>query len=321
MIRLPNWIGDAVMVLPAVRSLPREGQIRIGVAHPRALPVYEASGLFDTLLPARGASAPIALRRALRALRPRRALVFTEALSGAWLARVSGAPERLGWAGPGRAWGASLPPPERDAPLWRSYLRLAAAAGGSPPDRPDFRLEPGNAARERARQWLEPSSPWVALAPGASYGPSKQWPLPHFERLVRVLRERGNRVVTLGSRADREAGAHLATAGALDLTGRTTLLDAVAVLAGCRAAVTNDSGSLHLARAAGTPVVGVFGSSSPRWTGPEPWEGRALWLGLDCSPCFRRTCPLRGADHLRCLRDIDPGSVADAVESAVGELA
>ncbi len=71
-----------------------------------------------------------------------------------------------------------------------------------------------------------------------------------------------------------------------------------------RVLVTNDSGALHLARAAGTPVVGLFGSTSPRWTGPEPEEGTALWLGLECSPCFRRECPLAGDDHLRCLRDL-----------------
>jgi heptosyltransferase-2 len=135
-----------------------------------------------------------------------------------------------------------------------------------------------------------------------------------FLRLARSLVQRGVPVIVVGGAPDRDAGHRLAGAGALDLTGRTSLREAVAVLARARVLVTNDSGALHLGRAAGTRVVGLFGSSSPLWTGPEPGEGEALWLGLPCSPCFRRRCPLHGDAVLRCLRDLPVETVLAATE-------
>ncbi len=313
--RLPNWIGDAVMALPALRSLP-PGE-RIGAAHPRVLPLYAAAGLFTEILPAHGGRAPLELREPLRRFAPDRAVVFTEAISGAALARASGAGLRLG-----RGRGVlgpllthRLPPGRRDRPLWRQYLELVEAVGGSATGEPDFTLPPGDETSARAARLLEPLSgrSAVVLAPGASYGPAKQWPVERFEDLARRLARRGVATVAMGGSAETGAGARLARAGALDLTGRTDLLTAVAVLARAQAAVTNDSGALHLARAAGAPVVAVFGSSSPLWTGPEPEEGEAVWLGLACSPCFRRRCPLAAGDHLRCLLDVPVDRVLEAL--------
>jgi heptosyltransferase-2 len=127
-------------------------------------------------------------------------------------------------------------------------------------------------------------------------------------------------VVALGGGEERAMGEALAGAGAVDLTGETSLLEALAVLERCAALVTNDSGALHLARAAGTPVVAVFGSSSPRWTGPSAREGKIVRQLVACSPCYRRRCPLKGEDHLKCLRRIEVTEVmaalAPALESA-----
>ncbi len=321
LLRLPNWIGDAVMALPALRALPAADQVRWGAAHPRVLPVYAASGLFDRLLPARGARAPLELRPSLRRFAPDRAVVFTAAASGAALARVSGAPLRLGRTGSAAAplYTHRLPPGRRDRRLWRQYLEVAVAAGGSAPERPDFRLDPGPEAAARAGELLAPlegRTP-VALAPGAAYGEAKRWPVDRFRDTARLLAGRGAAVVTVGGPGERAAGRVLAEAGSLDLTGRTGLLEAVAVLARCGAAVTNDSGALHLARAAGTPVAAVFGSSSVEWTGPEPGEGRVVRVELECSPCFRRACPLSGEAHLRCLREVTPERVLAAVDAVM----
>lgn len=324
LLRLPNWIGDAILVLPALRSLPRRDQVRLGVAHPRVIDLYRASGLLDELWPAAGWRAPASLARRLRAWKPERAVVFTEAISGALLARTAGSAQRLG---PGRAvtrpfLTRALEEAGRGRPLWRHYVELAREAGGGPAV-PDFRLDPGPAAAQRAEDLMEgiPEGDAVALAPGAIYGPSKQWPGESFAALARTLADRKIPVVVVGGAAEREAGAALAAAtGARDVTGATGLLEAIAVLARCRALVTNDSGALHLARAAGTPVVALFGSTSPVWTGPEPEEGETLWLGLPCSPCFRRRCPLPAADHLRCLREIEVDTVVAALERVVARV-
>jgi heptosyltransferase-2 len=303
LLRLPNWIGDAVMTLPALRALLRPDDEYRFVAHPRAHPVYRLLVGEDRLLAAGGATAPFRLASTLRAFAPHRAVVFPASFAGGLLARLSGAPRRLGRrAGPRDPFFTDLLPPEdRETPLWRTHLDLARAAGGHATGRPDFTLEPGAAAREAAAR-LVPMAGAVALAPGAVYGPAKQWPVPAFAELADRLRRRGIPVVAVGGPAD---AADTARLGAdVDLAGRTDLAEAIAVLARCRAAVTNDSGAMHLARAAGTPVVALFGSSSPRWTGPTEPEGRALTLGLACSPCFARRCPLPGERRLRCLRDL-----------------
>ncbi len=317
LLRLPNWIGDAVMVLPALRSLPLSPEHTIGVAHPRVRALYEATGLFARVAAARGVRAPVELRRELARFAPHRALVFTEAPSGAVLARLSGAALRMGR---GRRtarllYTHPLPPGDRERRLWRQYLETAVAAGGRAPERPDFRLEPGPEAARAAAGKLAPPGDRrpVALAPGAAYGPAKRWPEERFVALAGELIRAGRDVVVVGGGGEREAGSRLAAAGALDLTGRTGLLEAVALLARCRALVTNDSGALHMGRAAGVPVVALFGSSSPRWTGPETEEGIVLYRNPGCSPCFKRECPLTGEAHLKCLLDIEVDDVLQAL--------
>jgi heptosyltransferase-2 len=303
------------MALPAVRAVAEPDQEVLGVAHPRVLPLYGATGRFTALLPAHGAHAPITLLSTLRSFSPHRALVFTEAPSGAILAGLSGAGERMGRTrGPA---GALLRVPDglgrRDRPLWEEYLELAGAAGGTRPPSPDFRIDPGPEARERAHELAGTPAP-VALAPGAAYGPAKRWPVERYAEVARSLAARGVPAVIVGSERERSLHRPLEEAGARDLSGRTNLLEAVAVLQQCRLLVTNDSGALHLARAAGTPVVAVFGSTSPAWTGPTAAEGDVITRGLPCSPCFHRRCPLSGADHLRCLREIEVPEVLAAVE-------
>ncbi|NNM35034.1 MAG: lipopolysaccharide heptosyltransferase II [Gemmatimonadetes bacterium] len=318
LLRLPNWIGDAIMVLPSLRSLRPEDESWLGVAHSRVLPLYRATGWFDRLHAAGGASAPVALARTIRGFRPRSAVVFPRAISGALLASLSGAPERWGWDGPlrGALLNRRVPPGDRSRPLWLEFFDLAAPLGGTVPARPDFTLDPGPEAAARAAA-LVPSVPAVALAPGAVYGPAKQWPLEHFVQLCRMAKGKGWTPVVLGGRNESKAGAVLRNEGAIDLAGRTSLLEAIAVLARCAAVVTNDSGALHLARAAGTRVIALFGSSSPAWTGPEPHEGEALFRGLACSPCFARRCPLPGDARMQCLRSITPQEVLVRLEGEV----
>ena len=290
----------------------------MGVAHRRVLPLYRASGMFDELHSAHGARAPFALCGVVRRYAPERALVFTEALSGTLLARLSGARLRLARGGAWQRAGSTqcLPRATRRRPHWRELLDLATAAGGTASPAPDFRIPLDFATTAKAGALLGAlvESRPVALAPGAAYGPSKRWPLGRFLKLTEALRATGEQVVVVGGPEEKNLGARLGEVGALDLTGQTGLMDVVAVLARCSALVTNDSGALHLGRAAGTRVVALFGSSSPVWTGPEPEEGDALWLGLPCSPCFKRECPLSGEARLRCLEDIPVGTVLETLE-------
>jgi len=192
------------------------------------------------------------------------------------------------------------------------YVALALDKGAPlPASIPNPRLQV-NGDNQRAlvqKLGLSADRPAVALVPGAEFGPSKQWPLPHFAAAAKSLVASGHQIWVLGSAKDAEYGrviAEQAGEGVHNLCGQTRLEDAVDLLAAARAAVTNDSGLMHVAAAVGTPTVALFGSSSPKHTPPLSDKAQVLSLNLECSPCFQRTCPL---GHTRCLVDIQPETV------------
>ena len=164
---------------------------------------------------------------------------------------------------------------------------------------------------------------YYVFAPGAEYGPAKRWPPGHFASLAAQL---NLPVVLLGSGKEGALCAEIATQAealgaktVLDFSGRTSLDQALAVIAEAKAMVSNDSGLMHVAAAFGTPQVAVFGSSSPLHTPPLSDQAQVIWLkndasyqpALDCAPCFQRQCPL---GHTRCLTDITPERVRGLLE-------
>ena len=181
---------------------------------------------------------------------------------------------------------------------------------------PRLRAEPQRIEALRQQFGLDPQKPAVALMPGAEYGPAKRWPPEYFADLSGQLVASGYQVWVLGSAKEKELGAAIAQGRAdiHDLSGRTQLADVVDMLAAAEAAVSNDSGLMHVAAAVHTPLVAIYGSSSPKMTPPLSREAQVLYLDLYCSPCFQRTCPL---GHLNCLRQITPGQVLAALLTPV----
>ncbi|HZD53865.1 MAG TPA: lipopolysaccharide heptosyltransferase II [Woeseiaceae bacterium] len=195
----------------------------------------------------------------------------------------------------------------------KRFVALGLDPGETLPPTPSPRLEL-SAAKQRtalARLQLPVDEPVIALMPGAEYGSAKCWPPIHFRTLAGMLRSAGYAVWVLGSEKDRPAGDIIAAGGrAANLCGRTSLEEVIDLLGCCRQAVTNDSGLMHVAAAVGLRVVALFGSTTPDFT-PPLTENRAVhWLGIACSPCFRRECPF---GHRRCLRDITPAMVMDSL--------
>ena len=175
-------------------------------------------------------------------------------------------------------------------------------------------VRPFVAAQVR-RQWPAPDGLWLALLPGARW-PNKRWPAEQFASLVRLLDGAGDapRFVILGGEDDREAGKTIARADprrCLDLTGQTSLPEMVEWLRRCRLAVSNDTGSMHVAAALGTPVIALFGPTEPRRTGPYGQIGHVLQTPLPCVPCLRPRCHYE--IPMECLRAISPEQVAAAV--------
>ena len=146
---------------------------------------------------------------------------------------------------------------------------------------------------------------YTVLCPGAEYGPAKRW--PYFSELAAKL---GTPAVLLGSRNDEQAAAGIP---GKNLIGKTSLDEAIRLIAGAAAVVSNDSGLMHVAAALGRPQVALFGSSSPEHTPPASPRARVLWLKLECSPCFERECPL---GHFRCMKEITVEQVLAAMDQA-----
>jgi heptosyltransferase-2 len=193
-------------------------------------------------------------------------------------------------------------------------LGLPAGAAVPEPPTPSLRVDGGNRAALLAKFGLG-KSPAVALMPGAAYGPAKQWPVEYFRELAKTLMARGHEIWVLGSAGERDLGERIrstAGEGVRNLCGETQLEDTVDLLSAARTAVTNDSGLMHVAAAAGTHVIAIYGSSSPAFTPPLTDRKTIRYLGLSCSPCFQRECPL---GHLNCLRQITPAEIAALVSA------
>ena len=234
---------------------------------------------------------------------------------------------------PTRAATLSGQPPDPAAHQIHDYLYIAATFGAKPEPLPPTLEIPAVEMRQAedallsdARTKLpgaDPASPLVFLGlnPGAEYGPAKRWPAANFAAVVReVSRRRRNCLwLAVGSQGDRdlcEEVARLAGAGVLNLAGRTSLRQLMALLKLCRVVLTNDTGPMHVAAALGAPVVVPFGSTSPELTGPGlPGDAKhhLLRSAVPCAPCFRRVCPI----DFRCMAGISTERVIAAIDTAL----
>jgi heptosyltransferase-2 len=327
----PSWVGDMVMaqslfillkkrtparpidVLAPGWSLPivaRMSQVRRGIAAEtghgelglakRRRIAYELKGA--------GYSHAIVLPRSLKsALIP-------------WLARI---PRRTGFRGESR-WGLinDMRPFDRKAldQTVKRFVVLGLEPGECIQDTPNprLRVDDENQQRVMSDLGLVGDRPVIAMMPGAEYGPAKCWPHEHFSELAARLREEGYDIWVLGSDKDASAGDVIAAgSGAVNLCGRTSLEDAIDLLGHTEQAISNDSGLMHIAASVGTWVHGIYGSSSPSFTPPLTERHSIHSLGLECSPCFERECPL---GHLRCLRELTIASVHESVTVAGNTL-
>ena len=178
---------------------------------------------------------------------------------------------------------------------------------------PRLQCDKGNQAHLIDKFGLKLDKPVVCMMPGAEYGPAKQWPLEYYARLAELLLDNGCYVWILGSSKDEKAAEIIAGSNEIDnLCGRTQLIDTVDLLSCARSVVSNDSGLMHVAAAVGADVHVIYGSSTPDYTPPLTGQDKSnvFYLGLDCSPCFERTCKF---GHYDCLKGIKPEAVLESV--------
>lgn len=247
------------------------------------------------------------------------AIVLPRSLKSAlipWFAKV---PLRTGYKGESRYLFINDMRPF-DKSVLNQTVKRYVALGAELPIRPDIfptlRVDAKNQQRVAAELGLVTDAPVIGLMPGAEYGPAKCWPLESFTVLARQLQEAGFAVWVMGSEKDGAAGKVIAEgSGATNLCGKTSLADVIDALALCQQVVSNDSGLMHVAAAVGSHVHGIYGSSSPDFTPPLTESCTIHHLDLDCSPCFKRECPL---EHLHCLTQISAEGVFDAIEDVAG---
>lgn len=327
LIIAPQWIGDAVMSEPLLGRLAERGEQLTVAALPWVAPVYRAMPQVSDVieLPFAHGRLDWAERRRLAAtLRGRfdAAYVLPNSLKSALIPWLAGIPTRIGYQGESRyvLLNRRLPNPPGRPPMVAFYSALAGAP--VPADqRPQLRFDAAAIDAAAASVGVQRGNYW-AFAPGAEYGPAKCWPAEHYAELARTLAAaHGLPILLLGSGKELalcEQIAHHAEGACRVLAGKTSLLDAMALIAGSRGVVSNDSGLMHVAAAFGVPQVAVFGSTSPEHTPPLNPKARVLWLKeelqLDCAPCFDRVCRF---GHTRCLTGVSPQRVESALAETV----
>ncbi len=337
LVRATNWVGDAVMSLPALRRLRTE----LPTAHLAVLAMPGVAGLYaretwaNEIILLDGARGPRdwgrkwRQARQLAASRFDAAILLTNSFESAALVRAAAIPERIGYNRDGRGWlltqAIGVPHrgeiPRHESFYYLELLRRAGLGGALPVGDPLIRLEGIDAARSAGQARLDEaglSKDVVGLSPGAAYGTAKRWLPDRFASSAASLaRELGRgSVAVFGTPDERElceeVAAMVSAQGvtARNFAGKTKLGEYIDMSAACRAFITNDSGAMHVASALGIPTVAVFGATDHIGTGPTGPLARVVRHAVDCTPhphpCLLRECPI---DH-RCMKAVSADEVA-----------
>jgi heptosyltransferase-2 len=322
LIRLPNWIGDAVMATPAIRQIIAHSESTAVWGPSKTASLFHGFPKVERVLELDEKEEPERLDE-IRAEQFSRVFLLTNSYSTAKAARDLGIPERIGYH---RSWRGFL----LTRPLycgWRVrhlhmvdyYLHLLPKEWRAEPVDRQPCLHLTLEEEDRRQQALENlagplASRVVGIAPGAAFGSAKQWEQEWYQQVARWMMEMGFFVMVFGTEKDCELGDFIlqgtAQAQGRNLAGQTSLRELMASIASCRCLLTNDSGPMHLADAVGTPAVALFGSTDSGWTGPRSRNHHVLQSKVPCSPCFLRECPL----DRECMKELSVNAVIQSLE-------
>ena len=326
-VRAPNWLGDAVLALPAMSALRRaypEAALTIA-AVPAVAPMFRE--LTDVRPDAVVAVETGNERDVLATGRFDTIVLLPNSFRSAWVAKQAGIAERWGYRAGARGWllTRAIARPSGSVHQADYYRYLVRALGIDVPDSaPSIRASAATVAR--ADEILQAHGagagrPLVGMAPGAAYGHAKRWPPRRVAEVVRMLTaDPGATCVLIGAAGDRQAGREIESTlpsgvHVVDLIGRTDLRALIGVLSRCAAFVSNDSGAMHLAAATGVPVTAIFGPTNERATAPIG-DHDVLVHPVFCRPCMLRDCPI---DH-RCMKGISAETVAGRVRARLARV-
>ena len=313
----PAWVGDMVMSQVLLTSLKRHGASSIDVVAPPAtaalakrMPEVRDAYTLHVGHGELGIGKRWTAARELADNGYDQAIVLPNSLKSSLLPAFAGIPLRTGFLGEMRYFFLNDPRLLNKEALPRMVDRFMAL--GPAPDEaitpPSLEIDRANQQALLASLSLATDKPVLAICPGAEFGEAKRWPAAHFAAVADEAVARGMAVWLFGGPGDVSAGAAITGITGqkddiVDLTGQTSLLDAVDLLAAASLVISNDSGLMHVAAATGRRTLVVYGSTSPDFTPPLTDTAEIFRLGLDCSPCFKRVCPL---GHTDCLNKLDP---------------
>ena len=320
LVRAPNWLGDVVMSLPAVRAIRQifpHAHLAV-VARPSVAELYSRETVVDEVIPyaATGLRGKREFAVALQARRFECAILLQNAFDAAFLAWMARIPERLGYNRDARGLlltrAIAVPEPGEIPRHERFYYLELLRRGGLMehfPDTAAIRLDDIPGARAAGLRRLAEmgiaGSP-IGVSPGAAYGNAKRW-LP--ERFAQTAHKFSAPVLVFGSASERDLCARVAAdTNGCNLAGATGLREFIELASVCRLFLTNDSGAMHVASALGVPTVAVFGATDDTTTGPTGPSARVVRAHAECSPCLLRECPI---DH-RCMTRVTSEQVAAA---------
>jgi heptosyltransferase-2 len=323
----PSWIGDTILAQPLLALLKRnDPTARIEVlAAAWSAPLLARMSEVDAVIanPFGHGQFNFGARRALgRRLASGNfsaAYVLPNSWKSALVPYFAGIPRRIGYQGESRY--LLLNQRQRLDVTAHPQLvqRYAALAGPLPASLPPPRLSSTMEQQQAARRALDlphDANP-VIFCPGAEFGPAKRWPAQHFAALARLIATPQQPVWLVGSDKDKAVGDDIAAAAqgtALNLCGRSSLEQALDLIAAARCVISNDSGLMHVAAALERPLVALYGSSSPAYTPPLSSGAKIVSRNLPCSPCFQRECPLV---HFDCMNGITPQQVATMIDASL----
>lgn len=336
LIRGTNWVGDAVMSIPAMREIRRlfpYAHIAL-LVRPWVRDVYSAVDFVDEIIEYdksrahKGWRGLLRLARMLAARRFELAILLQNSFEAAFIAWMARIPYKIGYARDARSMLLTHPctidPEIQSVHQAYYYLGILSAAGllqpqpwKNPECRLDINIGVTDADRQAAQQLLNESGVssnelMIGLNPGAYYGGAKRWLLDRYARVADQLAARHDaRILIFGSAGElsiaREIAAQMNNAPTI-MAGRTTLGQLMAIIKMCHLLITNDSGPMHLAAALNVPQIAIFGSTSDAATGPLSSVAAVIRQPVDCSPCFLRECPT----DLRCMTRVSVEQVLDA---------
>ena len=328
-IRGPNWVGDAVLAIPALKAVRErfpQSEITL-LVRPWVAGLFTAAPFVDRVWREEKPSSLAEWTRIVREVRSRGfdlALLLPNSFESALMMFLARVPNRVGYATDGRTWMLtnSIEPSTNRRHQIHYYLDLAKAIRAET-DNPPIEIAATDEERRDARSLLAAEgiargARFLVLNPGAAYGSAKRWHEDRFADVADILAaEMELGVAMIGSESERpiaeQIGARMKSPSAV-LSGRTSLETLVGVLAESSLMITNDSGPMHIAAALGVPTVAVFGSTDERVTSPFGRRTRVVKNPVECSPCLLRECPI---DH-RCMNGVSVDDVCRAARDVVG---